>query len=464
MTPADRPSRTRFILVFWLCGLAGVLYLDRVCMAQAAKPIREEFDLSNTQIGYVHIAFMLAYGLFEIPTGRLGDRVGARRVLTRIVLWWSFFTALTGGSFGLVSLLVVRFLFGAGEAGAFPNAARILSRWFPATERGRIQGIMLTFAQLGGVAAPYLAAFLIDRIEWRLTFVVFGLVGVVWAAGFWWWFRDEPAEHPRVNAAEVALIRAGAGEQRPHADPIPWRAVLRNSGMWLLGLTIACSAFNSYLYMSWFPTYLQDAHGLTNIESGRLSSLILAGGAIGVLSGGIVADRLLRGRLPVAWGRRLFGCSAYVVAAGLLAVAIRAESPVTLTLLVAVSYLAVQLTLPTWWSCAIEQSGRHVGALFGLLNMVGLIGGVASQWFVGYFADGRKAEGYTGRAQWDPMFDAYIVVLLVGAVLWALYRCRPLLEPGGLAALDSEYPPSSGRPTTEWTRSPVSRPGSSRDE
>src|SRR6478735_1706926 len=132
----DRPTRTRFVVVLWLCGLAGVLYLDRLCMGQAASVVRADLGLSNTDISYVHIAFTLAYGLFEIPTGRLGDRVGARRVLTRIVLWWSLFTALTGAAFGLGSLLVVRFLFGAGEAGAFPNAARVLSRWLPATERG----------------------------------------------------------------------------------------------------------------------------------------------------------------------------------------------------------------------------------------------------------------------------------------------------------------------------------------
>ena len=135
---SDRPTRTRFVLVLWLCGLAGVLYLDRICMAQAAKPIGDALGLSNIQLSYVHIAFTVAYGLFEVPTGRLGDRFGGRFVLTRIVIWWSVFTALTGAAWGLASLLVIRFLFGAGEAGAYPNAARVMSRWFPAAERGRV--------------------------------------------------------------------------------------------------------------------------------------------------------------------------------------------------------------------------------------------------------------------------------------------------------------------------------------
>jgi MFS family permease len=426
--PSDRPTRTRFVLVLWLCGLAGVLYLDRICMAQAVDPVQAELDLSNTQVAYVLMAFTLAYGLFEIPTGRLGDRIGARRVLTRIVIWWSLFTALTGAAWGFWSLVVVRFLFGAGEAGAFPNAARVLSRWFPAGERGRVQGLMLTAAQLGGVAAPTLAAGLIDTVGWRWAFVVFGLIGVFWAAGFWWWFRDDPAEHPGVNAAEAAHIRAGTGDPRPHADPIPWAAVARNPGIWLLGLIIICSAFNSYLYFSWFPKYLRAAHDVSNVKAGYLSSLVLAGGALGVLTGGVIADRLLKGRLPVVWARRLFGAVAYAVAATCLAAAVRADSPLVLASLMALANLSVQLTLPTWWSCAIEQSGRHVGALFGLLNMTGLVGAAVSQWYVGWFSDLRKEQGFTGREQWDPMFDVYLIVLIAGAVLWALYR-RQALEP-----------------------------------
>jgi ACS family glucarate transporter-like MFS transporter len=153
---APPPSRARFVLAGWLCALSAVLFLDRVCIGQAAQDIQADLGLSNRELGYVFMAFTIAYGLFEVPTGRLGDRVGARAVLTRVVVWWSAFTALTGAVTGLWSLLVVRFLFGAGEAGAYPNTARVLSRWFPAAERGRVTGLMLTCAQLGGAAAPAL--------------------------------------------------------------------------------------------------------------------------------------------------------------------------------------------------------------------------------------------------------------------------------------------------------------------
>ncbi|MBY0513399.1 MAG: MFS transporter, partial [Gemmataceae bacterium] len=168
---AGRPTRARFVLALWLCGMAAVLYLDRICWSQANRSIRDELGLSNTQMSLVMMAFTLAYGLFEVPTGRLGDRFGSRSVLTRIVVWWSAFTALTGACSGFGTLVLVRFLFGAGEAGAFPNAARVIARWFPVGERGRVQGLVLTAAQLGSVAAPAGAAYLIRGVGWRWAFV-----------------------------------------------------------------------------------------------------------------------------------------------------------------------------------------------------------------------------------------------------------------------------------------------------
>src|SRR5919198_1566989 len=161
---ADRPTRARLVLALWLCGLSAVLYLDRICMSQAVDPIQRDLGLTNTQVSYVLMAFTLAYGLFEVPTGRLGDRRGSRAVLTRIVVWWSVFTGLTGACSGFVTLLLVRFLFGAGEAGAFPNAARVIARWYPVPERGRVQGVMLGAAQFGGTLAPAAAAYLIEAV------------------------------------------------------------------------------------------------------------------------------------------------------------------------------------------------------------------------------------------------------------------------------------------------------------
>lgn len=425
---AETPTRGRYVLVGWLCGLSSVLYLDRICMSQAVKPIQEDLGLSGTETSYAMMAFSLAYGIFEIPSGRLGDRYGSRNVLTRIVIWWSLFTALTGFSFGLASLIIVRFLFGAGEAGAFPNAARVIGRWFPERERGRVQGIMLAAAQFGGVVAPALAAGLIHLIGWRGAFFVFGSLGVIWAVGFRWWFRDNPAEHPSVNAAELAQIRDGRPVPDLHHHAIPWGDVLTNRGILALGGVMVVGSFYTYFFYSWFPKYLTAARGVSDLESGALASWVLAGSAAGMLIGGWLADKLPRWFADPIRARRGLCMTCYFLAAVCLGAGIRCESVYALAGLWCLSYCVMHITLPNWWSVAIPQSGRHVGALFGLMNGVGVFGALASQGFVGIYSDWRKAQGFTGREQWDPLFDLYVGVLLLGMVGWGLYRYRPLSD------------------------------------
>src|SRR5262249_29505108 len=265
------PTRARFVVLGLLCLLSAILYLDRICMSAAVDSIQADLGLTNSESSYVLMAFMLAYGLFEVPTGRWGDRIGARRVLTRISLWWSAFTALTGACTSLWMLIGVRFLFGAGEAGAFPNVARVLSRWFPEEERGRAQGLLLAASAIGGALAPFLAAVMIQVIGWRWTFVVVGGIGSAWAVGFWWWFRDDPAMHPAVNAAEAAHIGRSAGAGEVHAA-IPWVVVAGNPSIRRLGMITALSSFNSYIYFSWFPKYLKVGEQISPTEVGLLPS------------------------------------------------------------------------------------------------------------------------------------------------------------------------------------------------
>lgn len=423
MPSHPRPSRARLTLLGLLCALTFVLYIDRVCIAQALEPIQQELKLSNTQVGYVLMAFTLAYGLFEIPSGRWGDRAGSRVVLTRIALWWSAFTALTAACTGFSALLLVRFLFGAGEAGAYPNAARIISCWFPAGERGRVQGLIQTAALVGGTATPAAAAYLIRGLGWRWTFVFFGALGVVWAAVFWLWFRDDPARHPAVNAGELTLLGERLADTKGR-EAIPWRLVLTNRSVWTLGFIMLCGAFNSYLYFSWFPKYLQEARELGSVEAGWLASLVLGGAAVGTLAGGFLDDRLRRGL--ARHGRRWLGAVAFTLAAGLVGTGLLCESPRGLAVCACLSCLAAMCPMSAWWSCAIEVSGRHLGALFGLMNSMGVFGALGSQFFFGAFADWRKAQGYRGREQWDPAFAVYIAALLAAALCWALYVSRPV--------------------------------------
>lgn len=429
----ERPTRVRLGVLAFLAAMTFVLYLDRVCIGQAAPAIQRELGISDTRMGWVFSAFSLSYVLFEIPTGRWGDRYGSRGVLTRIVVWWSVFTALTGVAGGLWSLLAIRFLFGAGEAGALPNSARVLRVWFSDADRGRAQGVVATSMMLGGTIAPMVSQRLIDRLEWRGTFWAFGLVGLAWAAAFYWWFRDDPESHPAANDAERRLIaegRKGEDVSRTHA-PIPWRLVFRSPDVWLLGAAMITMAGIYNLLISWYPKYLQQARGVSEIDSASYASLVLGAGAVGCLLGGWLTDRLSRGFAGRRWGRTLQAALGAAVAAGALAASLSVDSPQASAWLVALALFGVQIQVPAWWAAATQVSGRHVGALFGLMNMVGNVGGIVSPAFLGWFVDSMKAAGRTGRDQWDPGFWIYVGVALVGMVLWTLVDPRRVVEDAG---------------------------------
>ncbi len=425
MTPLP-PSRARYTLALWLCGLSAILYLDRICMAQAVDPIQLELKMTNADMSYVMMAFALAYGLFEIPSGWLGDRLGSRSVLTRIVIWWSVFTALTGACTGFYTLMLVRFAFGAGEAGAFPNIARVLARWYPFRERGRVQGAILAAAQLGAVAAPTVAAALIAAVGWRWSFAVFGMLGLVWAAGFWRWFRDDPAAHPSVNAAELNRIRDDAPPPLLAHESVPWRNVLTNRGILVLGSIMVLGSFYTYFFYSWFPKYLKAARGIDDLRAGMLASIVLAGSAVGMLFGGWLADAIPRKTTYPLRAKRYVNSGCYLIAAACLYCGIRCDDPFALAGFWGASFCAMHVTLPIWWSVAIPQCGRHIGALSGLMNGVGVIGAMASQSFAGQFSDWRERQGYAARERWDPMFDYYVGALVLAAVAWWAYRYRPL--------------------------------------
>jgi MFS family permease len=418
------PTRARFVVLVLLCLLAGILYLDRICMSAAVDSIQADLGLTNSESSYVLMAFTLSYGLFEVPTGRWGDRIGARRVLTRISLWWSAFTALTGACTGLWTMVSVRFLFGAGEAGAYPNVARVLSRWFPDEERGRAQGLLLAASQIGGALSPFLAALLIQAIGWRWTFAAFGAVGAIWAAVFWWWFRDDPAAHPAVGPAELAHIGLRESASSVHTA-IPWGAVSRNASIRSLELIMALASFNSYIYFSWYPKYLKDGRHVAATEAGLMASVVLAGAAVGTLVGGVAVDRIVMLGEGLR-GRRLLGGAAFFTAAGLLGFALGVRAPWAAAILTALSCLAAQAAQPLWWSCAIGVSGRHIGALFGLMNMVGIFGAMSSQYLVGALADWMGAKGFSGREQWDPIFFIDVGVLVCAGWIWSWFRLVPL--------------------------------------
>src|SRR5688572_28283064 len=202
-----KPTHVRHWVIVFAVTLATVQYIDRVAISQAMPVIGADLGLTDAQKGMVFSAFTMAYALFEIPTGWLGDKLGAKKVLLRVVLWWSFFTAATGWMWNFTSMWITRFLFGAGEAGCFPNLTKAMGVWLPIRDRTRAQSIMWMGARWGGAVAPLLLAVMMTVVSWRIAFMLFALLGVAWAIAFAWWFRDNPKDHPKVNAAEYELLK-----------------------------------------------------------------------------------------------------------------------------------------------------------------------------------------------------------------------------------------------------------------
>jgi MFS family permease len=359
-------------------ALAAVTYLDRVCIAQTATEVMRDLRLSETQMGFVFSAFTVAYALFEIPTGAWGDRIGTRRVLTRIVVWWSGFTIATAAAFSYASLLAIRFLFGAGEAGAFPNVSKTFARWFPVSERGTAQGVFFMGAHLGGGLTPLLVSALLHVMPWRLVFVTFGSVGFFWALAWWAWFRDEPGEHPAVSREERALIEAGRKPEPPHRlDPTAFRLILSDRNMVALCLMYFTQAYGFYFNITWLPVYLRQARGFSAAQLGLVAGLPLILSAVADLFGGVTTDRLTR-RFNARVGRCGVGGASLLFAAVTLSAGAAVENAWLAAVLIALAGAAASFLLGAAWGVCIDIAGPHAGLVTAAMNTSGQVGAVLS--------------------------------------------------------------------------------------
>jgi MFS family permease len=404
-----RPTRARFSVVGFCVALAMVTYLDRVCISTMSGDIMRDLSLSEKQMGRVFSAFAVAYALFEIPTAWWADRLGTRRVLTRIIVWWSMLTMATGASIGYVSMLLTRFLFGVGEAGAWPCVAGTFSRWVPSRERGTAQGIFFAGAHLSGALTPMLVVFLMNYLHWRAIFVICGSVGFVWAAAWYFWYRDDPAQHASVNALELAEIVAGRRPPTRHSAPWEyWRRLLLHRNTWPLCLMYVGNSYAFYFCITWLPTYLEQRHGVSKAMLG-LAGLPLGLGVLGDLFGGVVTDWLCR-RFGLRIGRAGLGAAAYTLAAVSMFFATRAAHPTGAIVLLSLAVALVMFTLGAAWSTCIDIGGHHTGVVSAFMNTAGNAGGIFSPivaiWAKDYFGS------------WDAPLYVIGALFVVGAVCW----------------------------------------------
>ncbi|HVM49826.1 MAG TPA: MFS transporter [Candidatus Acidoferrum sp.] len=403
-----QPTRARYWVIVFAVTLAIIQYVDKVCLSQAAPFVQRDLGLNKEQMGWVFGAFTLAYALFEIPAGYLGDRFGPRKVLLRIVIWWSFFTAALGRMWSWGSLIVVQFLFGAGEAGAFPNLTKAFNRWLPPAERSRAQGIMWMSARLGGAFTPLLVYVCLEHVTWRTAFLLFGLPGVAWAVLFYAWYRDDPRTHPQVNAAEAALLPVEA-EAAEHFRA-PWKALFTSRTVWCLcGQYFACS-YSFWFFITWFPTYLLKARGFDLKQSALLAGTPLFVGAFGSVLAGWLSPVLGRRVGSIANVRRGVGAVGALGGAALLVVATCVTQPYLAVAAIALVAFCNDIQMPGAWTACMDVGGKYVATLSGTMNMMGNVGGFVSPIVCGYIVE------HTGK--WHLAFYVTAAAYLLGAVCW----------------------------------------------
>jgi sugar phosphate permease len=426
-------SRARAVVLLFAFLLAVVTYLDRVCISAAAPFITDELQLTTLEMGKVLSAFALSYSLFEIPSGWLVDRIGPRRVLTRIVLWWSGFTMLTGAAAGYRSLVAIRFLFGAGEAGAFPGMSRGLSRWFPLRERGKANGVMFFGSRVGGMMSVPVALLLIDRWGWRVSFILIGAIGLAWAAAWFAWYRDDPAAHPSVTREELAWIRqdrlpAGqthrvgpAGQMEFEPDALSWRALLRSRNLYAICAMYFTYGYGLYFYFTWLPTYLIRVLGFSVMSGGLFAGLPFLCAGIANLAGGWLTDVLARER-----GLRTARCGlgfASFLTGGLLTLgSTLVAGSVAKAVLLALALGSVDLALSACWAVCLDIGRDHAGVVTGCMNTFSNLGGVLTPLVVAYAVDRWQS--------WTLPFYVTAAVYAAGAVIWLA------IDPNRAIALD----------------------------
>jgi MFS family permease len=382
----SRPTRVRY-RVLWLSFLmAFLMYMERGAIGAAAPNIMREFGINKITMGWSVSAFNWSYALFQVPGGWMADRFGSRIVLAAAIGWWSTFTAATGLSFNAVSLAITRFLFGAGEAAAFPAGSRALMRWLPVQQRAFGQGFQHSGARLGAALAPAIVVALIAVSGWRTVFYLFGAAGVVWAAIWYFSYRNSPSEHPKTNTAEIDLLPKGFSQMGSSVRrSVPWSRILRSRDLWYLSSVYFCYGWVIWLYLAWFPTYLREARHFTALKTG-LASIPLLAATITNVTGGVLSDWLTRKLGDLRRGRLIVSISGFIVAALALLPGVLAGSPMIALAWLTIALGGLELTVAVSWAMCLDIGGEYCGSVSSVMNTFGNLGGAISAVMVGYLA------------------------------------------------------------------------------
>jgi sugar phosphate permease len=393
-----------------------IVFLDKGNISVVAPVLMRQFGFNKASMGFLFSAFVLAYGLGQVPGGWLADRFGSRSVLGGLVAVWSVLTVITGLGASYMAFVTTRFLTGLAEAGAFPAATRAMQSWFTRAERGFAQGVTHSFTRLGSAIVPPLGVSLTLAFGWRAVFYFCGTIGICWAVAFYALYRNRPEEHPWVSQAELAhLLRADPGRAKRAKSKIAWRRLLSSPNMWFMMAAYGCYNYGIYFFTAWLPTYLVTYRRFSLAAMGLVAALPLLAGMVGDTVGGVITDRILVRTNNLTLARKVVAVPALSLAAVFLIPAALTHSPQTAVCLLAASLFCMECFIGPAWALPMDVGGEHSGTVAGLMNTAGNLGGALSPIVFGALVQ---------KELWATPFMIQAAVLLAGAMIW-LFLIRP---------------------------------------
>jgi ACS family D-galactonate transporter-like MFS transporter len=427
VTPQRGASNVRY-RILGLCFLGLVMnYLDRANLSVALPYIDTEFNLhlSNTEKGLILGAFFWAYDGMMLIAGWFTDKVGSRRAFSLAAVWWSFFTIATSFTTSFATLFGARFLLGAGEAPAYPSSTKAASHWFPKTERAFATAIIDSGSRVGNVLALPVVTAIIALASWHYSFVILGLLGFIWAA-VWYWYYREPTEHSGANDLERRYIidngSRNSATDDPEAAKLRWIDLFRYRTIWGMMLGFFCLNFIIYFFLTWFPDYLKNAQGLSLAQLGTLGTIP---GIVAIVAGwcaGLYADKLIRRGVDVTLVRKTVTVGGMLGGGFILGAALIPSLYAALFFL-AVAYSSLAIAATGIWSLPadIAPSSNHVASIGGIQNFASNLAGIFSPYIFGALLD-RFNGSYA------PAFAVAACVAVVGACSYAFIvgRAEPL--------------------------------------
>jgi MFS family permease len=379
-----------------------ITFLDRIALSSASANIMEDLHISINQWGWILGMFTIAYAAFEIPTGWLGDKFGGKKILIRVVLWWSLFTILTGFANGFLMLLLVRFLFGMGEAGAYPNTSIVLAKWFPAFERGRAQAVIWGASRLGAALTPFVVLPIQQKYSWHTSFYILGFVGILWTLFWIFWHKEEPAQSNSISKEELNFIHTNR-ELNTHSnkEKTSFLSGFKNKNLGYLLIMYVCYAIGAYFFQSWFHTYLQKGRNISADALMWASSVPYLLAALGCFAGGWLSDKACL-KWGKKWGRRIVPMVGLFVSGICIITASLVTDNMLAIIGLAIGMAFMDLTAPVAWAVAMDLGGDKSGTVSGSMNSAGLTGAYFSTILFGYLASN---------------FGYYLPVLFIGVMV-----------------------------------------------